>query len=80
MIRKLPNLLYLGHTSQYILGCNEMSKKYIIAESSGEGSADVTCSPIMCFMYCPSGFKVDDNGCDLCECSDEMPENQAQGM
>ncbi len=26
------------------------------------------CSPIQCYMYCVNGFKVDENGCDICEC------------
>jgi hypothetical protein len=28
------------------------------------------CSDVTCTMYCEHGFKVDENGCDICECND----------
>jgi len=28
------------------------------------------CGDAMCSMYCDHGFKVDENGCDICECND----------
>ena len=27
------------------------------------------CSEVMCMMYCPDGHRLDDNGCQLCECN-----------
>lgn len=26
------------------------------------------CTPVRCRMHCPLGFKVDESGCDVCEC------------
>jgi hypothetical protein len=28
----------------------------------------VDCSPVMCMMYCPYGFKADEKGCAVCKC------------
>ena len=28
----------------------------------------VDCSPFMCMMYCPYGFKADEKGCAICKC------------
>ena len=28
------------------------------------------CGDVTCAMYCDHGFKVDENGCDICECND----------
>ncbi len=30
----------------------------------------VICEPINCFLFCENGFKVDENGCEICECND----------
>jgi hypothetical protein len=35
---------------------------------SGAPSASMTCSPVMCMMYCEFGFKVDSRGCSVCAC------------
>ncbi|MBN2694923.1 hypothetical protein JXR93_09695 [bacterium] len=28
------------------------------------------CEPVYCDLYCENGFKVDQNGCEICECND----------
>ncbi|BFZ21323.1 hypothetical protein BsWGS_24362 [Bradybaena similaris] len=28
------------------------------------------CPQIMCMIYCPTGHKIDANGCTLCDCND----------
>ena len=30
------------------------------------------CPNTMCMMYCDKGFKLDNNGCNICECEDEI--------
>ena len=30
--------------------------------------SNIICSEVMCMMYCQNGNKIDDNGCQLCEC------------
>ena len=30
------------------------------------------CPDVMCMMYCNRGFKLDSNGCNICECEDEI--------
>ena len=27
------------------------------------------CSEVMCMMYCPNGHRIDDNGCQMCDCN-----------
>lgn len=27
------------------------------------------CSDVMCMMYCPNGHRMDDNGCQICDCN-----------
>ena len=34
------------------------------------------CSDVMCMMYCDRGFKLDSNGCNICECEEEVIVNQ----
>ena len=34
---------------------------------------EAPCSDVMCAMYCPHGFKKDENGCDICECHECSP-------
>lgn len=31
------------------------------------------CSEVMCMMYCPYGNRLDSNGCQMCECNDDLP-------
>ena len=31
------------------------------------------CSDVMCMMYCPYGHRLDANGCQMCDCNDELP-------
>lgn len=31
------------------------------------------CSEVMCMMYCPYGNRLDSNGCQMCECNDNVP-------
>ena len=28
------------------------------------------CSDLICMMYCPSGHRLDENGCQMCQCND----------
>ena len=32
------------------------------------------CPEVMCMMYCSNGHKVDSNGCQMCQCNDELPQ------
>lgn len=31
------------------------------------------CPEVMCMMYCQNGHKIDTNGCQMCQCNDEIP-------
>jgi len=33
-----------------------------------KGECPSLCQPVMCEIYCKYGFKVDENGCEICEC------------
>ena len=35
--------------------------------------APKACSEVMCMMYCPYGNRLDSNGCQMCECNDDLP-------
>lgn len=32
------------------------------------GGTCVMCQPVLCKLYCPNGFVLDENGCETCEC------------
>lgn len=34
------------------------------------------CPDVMCMMFCPDGNKLDDNGCQMCQCNDPSPQSQ----
>ncbi len=34
------------------------------------------CPDVMCMMFCPDGNKLDDNGCQMCQCNDPPPQSQ----
>lgn len=34
-----------------------------------EGVCSAACNPVMCELFCENGFKVDENGCEICECN-----------
>jgi hypothetical protein len=31
----------------------------------------VVCGEVLCALYCPYGFEVDEDGCEICRCADE---------
>ncbi|XP_022333888.2 cysteine-rich motor neuron 1 protein-like [Crassostrea virginica] len=38
------------------------------------------CSPVHCRLYCPLGFKVDESGCEICECNDSALSASTSGQ
>ena len=40
----------------------------------------VGCSPVYCRLYCPLGFKVDESGCEICECNDSALSPSTSGQ
>ncbi len=37
------------------------------------GTCITQCEPVACDLYCEFGFKVDENGCEICVCNEEEP-------
>ena len=31
------------------------------------------CPDVMCMMYCPNGHQIDANGCQMCQCNNDLP-------
>ncbi len=48
--------------------CNENGG----VDCSGICLAPVVCEPVLCTLFCPNGFKKDNDGCDICDCM-ELP-------
>lgn len=38
-------------------------------QAGGVCVADTSCQPVLCDLYCESGFKTDESGCEVCECN-----------
>ena len=34
-----------------------------------EGECMTMCEPVLCQLYCENGFRVDETGCEICECN-----------
>lgn len=42
---------------------------FVAAECAGGTCAESQCSNVMCEMYCPYGFQLDHEGCEVCSCN-----------
>ncbi|MBI5544979.1 MAG: hypothetical protein HY901_13900, partial [Deltaproteobacteria bacterium] len=56
----------------YRCGSDDAERCAEAVEPSFMGCKPAGCSPVMCEMYCPQGFKKDANGCDTCACVDDF--------
>lgn len=54
-------------------GCGQPDAWCNGIEVAYEGECRDECSPVLCEMYCPFGWQVDDAGCDVCACNEPTP-------
>jgi len=59
-----------GACCQYATPCN-VPANFEIFYSKDECNSG--CSEVMCTLFCEYGFKVDDNGCQMCACNEPPP-------
>ncbi len=46
-------------------------------EIEHEGRCSEDCEPVACRLFCDDGFKVGEDGCEICECNEPDPESCA---
>ncbi len=50
--------------------CDPGSGEIVCSPDCGGGSCVPACSPVVCNLFCEFGFKLDANGCEICECNE----------
>jgi hypothetical protein len=50
----------------------EASAAGVSVQHDGACDDEVECQPVLCELFCENGFAIDENGCEICSCAEEI--------